>query len=97
MRSRLAAAFCLGVLFGGAYAYAQTCIVPAPLRPPTPRVLYVTLPIDGGTVGCLVSAPVPGGGQTNDYPIGNGKCAQAVAMAKQAAANDNGWSDGGTP
>lgn len=97
MRAKLAAAFCLGFLVSGAWSLAQTCIIPAPPRPPTPRVLNVTLPIDGGTVGCTASAPVPGGGQTNDYLIGNAKCAQAVAIAKQAAANDNGWNDGGTP
>ena len=85
------------VVLLSAVAVAQTCVVPAPPVPPTPRVLYVTLPVDGGTVGCTASAPMPGGPVPADYPISNAKCAQAVGIAKQAAANDNGWNDGGAP
>ena len=78
--------------------YAQTCIVPAPVKAPTPTALVVRLPADGGTVGCTVRAFVSGGAvEAGDYPISNAKCAQSVAIAKQAAANDNGWNDGGVP
>lgn len=79
-------------------AYAQTCIVPAPVAPPVPTYMTIYLPLDGGTVGCQISATFPG--QTvppNRYPLGNVKCANMVAIAVQAVANDNGWSDGGTP
>lgn len=78
-------------------AVAQTCIVPAPSRPPTPTTLVVTLPADGGTTGCTISSFVRGGASANTYDIGNAKCATAVGMAKQAAAIDNGWGDGGVP
>jgi hypothetical protein len=77
--------------------YAQNCLVPAPVAPPTPRELIVLLPIDGGTAGCKVVASVPGGAVPKEYAIGNAKCATSVAIAKQAAANDNGWNDGGSP
>lgn len=94
MRTLLAALF---VVWAG-LAVAQTCIVPAPPAPPRARTLLVFLPEDGGTVGCEVVAsgttPSP---VSNRYPVSNAKCAQAVQMASQALANDNGWNDGGTP
>lgn len=81
-----------------AYAYAQTCILPAPAAPPVPPELIVYLPRDGGTQGCTASAPVPGGnGAPARYAVSNAKCATAVQIAKQAAAIDNGWNDGGAP
>lgn len=87
----------LVVLAAGA-AVAQTCILPAPPAAPIPPELIVRIPRDGGTVGCTASAPVPGGsGSPGWYAISNAKCAQAVQIAKQAAANDNGWNDGGVP
>lgn len=87
---------CLVVLVA-VVAAAQTCIIPAPPAPPKPTHLVVVLPSDGGTQGCLASAVVPGGPSQNTYAISNAKCSQAVAIAQQAAANDNGWNDGGTP
>lgn len=83
-----------------ALAVAQTCILPAPVKPPTPTQLIVTLPVDGGTVGCTVLAVLPStapGAAANAYAISNAKCATSVQIAKQAAANDNGWNDGGVP
>lgn len=93
MRAIILAAF----LFPIAYALGQTCIVSAPVAPPVPRQLVVSLPVDGGTQGCTARAYVPGAVQASDYAIGNAKCAQAVGIAQQAAANDNGWNDGGAP
>ena len=87
----------LGVVLISAYTTAQTCIIPAPPRPPTPRLLIITLPEDGGTQGCTANAPVVATVRANEYPIANAKCATAVQIAKQAAANDNGWNDGGVP
>lgn len=78
-------------------AYAQTCIIPAPATPPQPSEFICRLPLDGGSQGCLCRATVPGGAQPQDFLIGNAKCATAVAIAKQAAAIDNGWNDGGVP
>lgn len=80
-----------------ALADGNTCVVTAPATPPVPTEFICKLPADGGSQGCLCHATVPGGKQPNSYPIGNAKCATAVAIAVQAAANDNGWSDGGTP
>ena len=86
------------IVLSAAVAVAQNCVVPAPPSPPVPHRIYVDLPIDGGSQGCRVSAVVPGSrAEVGSYLINNAKCAQAVAMAKQAAANDNGWNDGGTP
>jgi hypothetical protein len=79
------------------YVLTQTCIVPAPPVPPTPTQATVTFPVDGGTQGCTFTAFTPGGAQSNTYSVSNAKCATMVAMAKQAAANDNGWNDGGAP
>lgn len=87
----------LGILVLGAYTLAQTCPKPAPPVPPVPVELICKLPPDGGTQGCLCYATVVGGVQPNDYPVSNAKCAQAVSIAKQAAAIDNGWADGGMP
>lgn len=78
-------------------AFAQNCLVPAPPAPPQPTELIVKLPLDGGTQGCTAWATVPGGQQPGLYVLGPAKCANAVGMAKQAASNDNGWNDGGTP
>lgn len=78
-------------------ALAQTCVQQAPSKPPLPDQLIVQLPADGGTQGCTASAHVSGGATPQPYPIGNAKCATAVGIAQQAAANDNGWNDGGTP
>lgn len=90
---------CAGSLLFARYALAQSsCIVPTPPAPPIPRRLIVDLPSDGGTVGCTIVAVVPGSkADANSYAISNSKCAQSVAIAKQAAAIDNGWDDGGTP
>lgn len=88
---------CAVVIFVGTYAFAQTCITPAPSVPPSPTEFICTLPVDGGTSGCVCRATVPGGAQPQNYPIANAKCATAVAIAKQAAAKDNGWDDGGAP
>lgn len=91
------------VLFGifvglsSGYAIAQSCAVLAPPTPPVPFQLVVALPSDGGTQGCTITAYVRGSSLQNQYPVSNGKCATAVAMAQQAAANDNGWNDGGAP
>lgn len=80
------------------YALAQTCIVPAPSAPPKATAFIITLPSDGGTQGCTGHAVVlPNGATPTEYPIGNAKCATVVQMASQAAANDNGWNDGGVP
>lgn len=87
----IAAALCAGV------AFAQTCLVPAPAAPPTPTALVINLPADAGSQGCTIYALVPSGQPPRTYPIGNAKCATVVAAAQQAAANDNGWSDGGAP
>lgn len=82
----------------GGISVAQTCILAAPAKPPTPRKLIVELPADGGTQGCFVSAFVQAGsGVVGSYPIGNAKCLTAVQIAQQAAAIDNGWADGGLP
>jgi hypothetical protein len=91
--------FLLGfALLASSWAIAQTCLVPAPPAPPIPALLVVKLPVDGGTAGCTVKAFAPGGGgDATAYAISNAKCAQSVAIARQAAANDNGWNDGGTP
>lgn len=97
MRAKLTAAFCLGFLASGAWTFAQTCIVQAPPAPPIPEALVVFIPQDGGTSGCTVEAPVAGGERPQRYAISGTKCAQAVSIAKQAAANDNGWNDGGAP
>lgn len=78
-------------------AVAQTCIVPAPSAPPQPTSAVVVLPVDGGTSGCTIRAIVPNGGAPTNYVISNAKCATVVAIVKQAAANDNGWNDGGVP
>lgn len=81
-------------------ALAQTCIPNGtrPVVPPTPTQATVQLPPDGGTVGCTFTAFCPGctGAQTA-FTVGNAKCATMVGMAQQAAAIDNGWSDGGVP
>jgi hypothetical protein len=88
----------LAVLFFVAgVAFAQTCIVPAPSAPPVPSYLVVNLPPDGGSSGCTAYAVVSGGANPRTYPVSNAKCAVVVAMALQAAANDNGWNDGGVP
>lgn len=97
MKHKFTAVFLLGFLASGAYSLAQTRIVPAPSAPPIPSRLVISLPSDGGTRGCTATAQVQGGGAAQDYPIGNAKCATAVGIAKQAAANDNGWNDGGAP
>jgi hypothetical protein len=86
----------LVVLVAG-FAVAQTCIVPAPAAPPLPRELVITLPPGGGAQGCTARAIVNNGVRPAEYPIANAKCAVAVGIALQAAANDNGWNDGGTP
>ena len=78
-------------------ARAQTCIVSAPARPPTPTRLVVELPPDGGSQGCTIVAVLPNGAPPGAYAVSNAKCATAVAMAKQAASIDNGWADGGAP
>lgn len=98
MKTNLTAALCLGVLLGGAYAFAQFCVVPAPALPPTAIQVVINLPGDGGTTGCTAYA-ITTTGKTNPnvYPIGNAKCAAAAAFGLQAVANDNGWTDGGTP
>lgn len=85
------------VLSFAAGAIAQTCIINPPASPPIPRQLIVNLPIDGGAVGCTISAPVSAQVPSGIYAVGNAKCAVAVAMAQQAAAIDNGWGDGGVP
>lgn len=98
MRAKLTAVLTAGLLFGGAYALAQTCIVPAPAAPPVPIALVVNIPADGGGTGCTAYAMVPGAAKPPTVvPIGSAKCAVAVNIALQAAANDNGWNDGGTP
>lgn len=92
MKYVLSAAFLVASL-----AVAQTCIVPAPPTAPVPHKLIVELPPDGGTQGCTITSLVYNGAAPGSYAVSNAKCAQAVAMAKQAAANDNGWNDGGNP
>jgi hypothetical protein len=78
-------------------AEAQTCIVPAPATPPVPTQLVINLPLDGGTQGCTTYANVPGASKASNYALGAAKCATSVGIAKQAAAIDNGWDDGGVP
>jgi|CXWL01.1.fsa_nt_gi hypothetical protein len=87
----------VAVLFA-AWAYAQTCIVSAPPAPPNPREMVVkfTNP-DGGCRPCVAVAVVNNGARPNEYPQHNAKCDNACAIARQAAANDNGWDDGGVP
>lgn len=97
------------VLFVGAYGYAQTCPVPAPVAVPVPDRVVVILPPDGGvtrlsdggtTAGCAVFATGTTGSNPNPniYALtGAAKCATAAAIGQQAFANDNGWADGGVP
>lgn len=85
------------VIFVSGLSLAQTCIVPAPSAPPRARKLVVDLPEDGGTVGCLTYGYTPGGVNPSGHATTNGKCAQAVAIANQDVAIDNGWNDGGIP
>lgn len=100
MRSKLTAAFCFGLLFGGAHAFAQlqTCIVPSPPAVPRANQIVIDLPADGGSQGCTGHAvSTAGGAPPKTYAVGNAKCATARQMADQMVANDNGWNDGGSP
>lgn len=88
------------VVLAAGWAFAQTCVVPAPPKPPVPAELHVKLPADGGTVGCVGFATLPAGtqrGPSHEYAVRGSDCAVVVRVAKQMAANDNGWNDGGTP
>lgn len=100
--STIGAIFCglllVGCLLLGLSALAQTCIVAAPAAPPVPTALVINIPPDGGGSGCTAYAMVSGVSRAPTvFPIGNAKCAVAVAIALQAAAIDNGWNDGGVP
>jgi len=80
------------------YSHAQTCIVPAPSAPPRPRSIEVVFNQDGGCTPCTATAYSPASVKPPTvFALGNAKCNQACAIAEQAVANDNGWSDGGTP
>lgn len=96
MKTLFAMLIC-AVALGARMSSAGECVVPAPALPPKAKTLLVNLPPDGGTVGCTIQAYVPGGVSPNAYAIGNAKCSTSVDIANQAAANDNGWNDGGTP
>lgn len=85
------------LVLGGTYAFAQACLVPAPLTPPHAKQLIVNLLGDGGTTGCTAVGICDGCRPATVVPIGNAKCAVAVAIAEQSVANDNGWNDGGSP
>lgn len=89
----------LVVAFVAGGAYAQTCIVPAPARPPTPGQIVVNLPSDGGTMGCTGVATVSGAIRpASEQSVSrNADCAVFVRVAKQMASIDNGWNDGGAP
>lgn len=79
------------------YVYAQ-CSITRPTTPPLATQAVITLPPNGGTVGCTLQAFGLGGtAPATAYPVGNAKCATVVSMAQQAIANDNGWNDGGLP
>ena len=82
----------------GSFIYAQTCIVPAPAKPPRPREGFIrfTNP-DGGARPCFAVAVVLGGAAPKEYQISNAKCDTSMGIFEQAAANDNGWNDGGAP
>lgn len=87
----------VSVLFVAGYAWAQTCIIPAPPTPPVATQLHCNLPVDGGTAGCTCYGTTPNGATPTPVAVSNAKCSQAVQIAKQSVANDNGWSDGGAP
>lgn len=98
MRSKLAAAFCWGVLLGGGFAVAQTCIVPRPASAPHAKVVVITTLGDGGTTGCTFTAACEGcKGVPTSYALGNAACAVVVQKGDLAASKDNGWDDGGVP
>ncbi len=90
--------YILAAAFVSGWVYAQTCIVPAPVKPPSPVEFIVKFSNpDGGARPCTGQARVPNGVTPSEYNLSNAKCDQAMDIAKLAAAKDNGWDDGGTP
>lgn len=84
-------------LAASAWAFAQSCPVPIPPRPPKAALLAVQfLNPDGGARPCAGAATVPGGVEPKLHPISNARCDVAKDIADQFAAIDNGWDDGGT-
>ena len=91
-----------------AEAQLQTCLPggTSPTTAPRPTGGSVYIPpvdggaitlADGGTFRCAFTATVPGGAAPQLYGSTLAKCNTITDMLMQAAANDNGWNDGGTP
>jgi hypothetical protein len=99
MRHNLIAAFIAGFLLSGMWAFAQTCLVLAPVTPPAPPNFNVACSAslaDGG-YRCTITAFVPGAPTQNPYVIGPVLTGGLVQSGMRAAAKDNGWDDGGVP
>ncbi len=86
------------VILAATYVAAQTCLVTRPSVPPKAVSVEVkfTNP-DGGARPCFAYAITVGGQAPQAHQMSNAACDTIKPRADQAAANDNGWDDGGTP
>lgn len=99
--SKIAAALCLGFLFGGAYALAQDRTLTVREVDVAPQYGVVDIRSDGGcalTAFAVVSSPSIEPHFTRSQYIFNGaRCTTVKAAIIQAAKNDLGVGDGTAP